>query len=119
MFARINKNTNTNRRSVLVCRSVRSGKNVRQQAIKVFGHSADADELQTLLIEAKNWIANHGSPWLDKHKKAKVQKRMRHKVTVTNLKEESRINAGIEDIFGKLYNEMGFHDLLSKTHQET
>lgn len=119
MFARIKKNTNTNRRSVLVCRSVRFGKNVRQQIIKVFGHSANADELQTLFIEAKNWISNHRLQWLDRHKKVKVQKRMRHKVTVTNLKEISRINAGIEDIFGKLYQEIGFHELLSKTHQET
>lgn len=118
MFARIKKNTNTNRRSVLVCRSVRSGKHVRQETIKVFGHSSDVDELQTLLTEAKNWIANYGSQWLDKHK-TKAKKRMRHKVTITNLKEESRINAGIEDIFGKLYNQIGFHNLLSKTHQET
>lgn len=120
MFARIKKNTNTNRRSVLVCRSIRFGKNVRQQTIKVFGHSADADELHALFIEAKNWIVNHGSQWLNKHrKKANTQNRMRQKITITNLREESRVNTGIEDIFGKLYNQIGFHDFLSTTHQET
>lgn len=119
MFARIKKNTNTNKRSVLVCHNVRSGKSVRQLTIKVFGHSTDADELQTWLIDAKDWIAKHGLQWLNQHKKSKVKKRMQHKITITNLREESRINAGIEDIFGNLYREIGFHTLLSKTHQET
>jgi hypothetical protein len=119
MFARIKKNTNTNKRSVLVCHNVRSGKSVRQITIKVFGHSTDADELQAWLVAAKNWIAEHGSQWVNPHKKSKVKKRMQHKITITNLREESRINAGVEDIFGKLYREIGFHDLLSKTHQET
>jgi len=87
--------------------------------VKLFGHSSDTDELNALLSDAKNWIVEHGSQWLEQHKKSKSQKRMRHKVTITNLKEESRINVGIEDIFGKLYSEIGFHDLLSKAHQET
>jgi transposase len=119
MFARIKKNTNTNRRSVLICRSVRFGKYVRQQTVKIFGHSADVNELQAWLIDAKNWIVTHGSQWLAQHKTSKTQKRMRHKVTITNLQEESRINTGIEDIFGKLYREIGFQSLLSKPHQET
>jgi transposase len=118
MFARIKKNTNTNKRSVLVCHNIRVGKYVRQQTVKVFGHSANSRELETWFNEAKNWIAEQGAQWLDQYK-SKVIKRMRHKVIVTNLKEESRINVGIEDIFGKLYRELGFHDLLSKSHQET
>lgn len=119
MFARIKKNTNTNRRSVIVCHNVRFGKYVRQQTIKVFGHSASSCELQGWFIEAKNWIAEHGAQWLEQHRKTRVQRRMRHKVLITNLEEESRINVGIEDIFGKLYREIGFHDLLSRTHQDT
>ena len=43
---------------------------------------------------------------------------MRRKITIENLKEEARINVGIEDVFGRLYNELGFKDLLSKTHQD-
>lgn len=119
MFARIKKNTNTNKRSVIVCHNVRFGKKVRQQTVKVFGHSSCEFELQTWFSDAKKWIAEHGSQWMDQYKKSKPTKRMKHKVTITNLKEESRINAGVSDIFGKLYNEFGFCDLLSKTHQET
>lgn len=119
MFARIKKNTNTEKRSVLVCHNVRFGNCIRQQTVRVLGHSANPDELQEWFIAAKHWIAEHGAQWLEHYKKSKVQKRMRQKITVTNLREESRINVGIEDIFGKLYCEIGFHDLLSKTHQET
>lgn len=119
MFARIKKNTNTNRCSVLVCHNVRSGKSVKQLTVKVLGHSADLNELKTWLVDAKDWISKHDSQWLNQYKKSKVKKRMHHKVTITNLREESRINTGVEDIFGKLYRDIGFHDLLSKTHQET
>lgn len=119
MFARVKKNTNTQKRSVLVCHNVRFGDHVRQQTVKVFGHSANPCELQAWFFQAKRWIAEQGAQWLEQHKKSKVKKHMRQKVTVTNLEEECRINVGIEDIFGRLYREMGFHNLLSKRHQET
>jgi hypothetical protein len=119
MFARIKKNTNTNRRSVIVCHNVRFGRHVRQQTIKVFGHSADEHELEAWFIEAKKWIAGHSVQWLKQHREQRIRKRMRHKVLITNLEEESRINVGIEDVFGKLYRDIGFQDLLSRTHQDT
>lgn len=119
MFARIKKNTNTNKRSVIICHNIRFGKNVRQQTVKVFGHSSCESELNAWFSDAKKWIEKHGVQWLEQHKKSKTIKRMKHKVTMTHLKEESRINVGVSDIFGKLYNEFGFCNLLSKTHQET
>lgn len=121
MFARIRKNTNTPKRSVLICHNVRLGHRVKQQTVKIFGHSADENELRAWMVEAKNWILQNGSDWLTEHKKSRtrVNKSMRHKVSISDLREESRINVGIEDIFGKLYREIGFQDLLSKAHQET
>jgi hypothetical protein len=115
MFARIKKNTNTNKRTVLVCHNVRFGNCVRQQTVKVFGHSANSSELQGLFNEAKNWIAEHGVQYMAQYEKLKVPKRMNQKVMVTNLKEESRINVGIEDIFGKLYF-MNYYQKRIKRH---
>jgi transposase len=92
---------------------------VRQHVVKVFGHSANEDELQAWFLEAKAWIKTEGPKWLSQHKNLKMKKRMRHKITITDLEEESRINTGIEDIFGKLYREIGFQEVLSKPHQET
>jgi len=119
MFARIRKNTNTLKRSVLICHNIREGRLIKQHTIKVWGHSADEVELQKWLIEAKNWISQQDSKWLDGYKKIKIRKGMRHQVNITHLEEESRVNIGIEDIFGKLYKEIGFQELLSKAHQET
>ena len=81
MFARIKKNTNTERRSVLVCRSVRQGEKVRQEVIKILGHSASIDELQSLLNEAKTWITNHKVQWLDQNKRgqARIRVKLQHK----------------------------------------
>ena len=72
MFARIKKNTNTNKRSVIVCHNVRFGNKVRQQNIKVFGHSADVEQLQQWFIEAKDWVTQYGGKWLEQHKKPTV-----------------------------------------------
>jgi hypothetical protein len=69
--------------------------------------------------DAKEWIAEYGAQWFDLHEKSRVQKRMQHKILITNLREESRINVGIEDIFGKIYWEIGCQELLSKRHPET
>jgi hypothetical protein len=119
MFARIKKNTNTHKRSVIVCHNIRFGKKVRQRTIKVFGHSTDEHQLQNWFFDAKNWIAEHAEEWEKQNQLSKARKRMNHRVTIANLEEELRINVGIEDIFGKLYREIGFQSLLSKTHQET
>ena len=71
MFARIKKNTNTNKRSVLVCHNVRVGHEIKQQTIKVFGHSADEILLHGWLQEARHWITEHGAQWLHQHKQLK------------------------------------------------
>jgi hypothetical protein len=49
----------------------------------------------------------------------KKQISMNKSVSLFNIKEEKRINVGVEDVFGKLYNELGFQDLLSTLHQKT
>lgn len=39
--------------------------------------------------------------------------------SLDNLKEQVRINAGVEDVLGKLYKDFGFHELFSSAHQKT
>lgn len=119
MFVRIRKNTGTHKRSVIICHSIRNGCKVSPQIVKVVGHSADENELLTWVSDAKNWIKLHATEWLFQNKKPKNLKRVHKKIAIQNLKEESRINVGIEDVFGKLYQELGFQELLSGTHQKT
>ena len=119
MFARIRRNSGTKRCSVIVCHNVRRGDKIRQVTAKTFGHSAKDVELELLMKQAKHWIKNFGAQWLHQTLSTRKMNNMKKQVSVFSLREQTRINVGIEDIFGKLYNELGFQNLLSTTHQKT
>lgn len=118
MFVRIRKNKRSQRRSIIVCHNVRLGTQVRQMIVKTFGHSADDSELQIWIKEAKEWIENQSGEWFKKtFSKRKKTMAAKH-VSLFNVKEQARVNVGVEDVFGKLYNELGFKDLLPPLHQK-
>ncbi len=87
--------------------------------IKTLGHSADDSLLNTWVEEAKDWIKEHSAQWLKHSFPVQRQKIMARQVSLFNMKEQSRINVGVEDVFGKLYDELGFKNLLSPLHQKT
>ncbi len=64
MFARVKKNTGTLRKSIIACHNIKVGDKVKQITAKCFGHSSDQAEQERLLDEAKLWITEHGSEWL-------------------------------------------------------
>jgi transposase len=119
VFVKIRKNKRTKRRSVLICHNVRLGNNIRQITVKTLGHSADDSILNTWVEDAKSWIKEHSIQWLNQSFSRQKQIMMKRQVSLFNVKEHSRINVGVEDIFGKLYDELGFKDLLSPLHQKT
>ncbi len=119
MFARIRRNSGTKRCSIIVCHNVRRGDKIRQITAKTFGHSAKEAELEPLMAQANHWIRNFGAQWLQQTLSVRKASNMKKQISLFNLREQSRINVGIEDIFGKLYNELGFQNLLSSTHQKT
>ena len=120
MFARIKKNTGTSRRTVLICHSLRVDGRVRQLTVKTLGHSSDESQLARWLEEAKRWIAANESAWRATHLRPLEQrKRMNRTVNLFQLEEKARLNVGMEDVFGPLYEALGFHTLLSAKHQAT
>ena len=119
MFARIRRNSGTKRCSVIVCHNIRRGDKIRQIIAKTFGHSAKESEFEALIAQAKHWIKNFGAQWLQQMLSTRKACNMKKQISIFNLREQSRINVGIEDIFGKLYSELGFQNLLSSTHQKT
>lgn len=118
MFVRIRKNSGTKRRSIIVCHNLRRGDKIRQVTVKTFGHSAKDAEINLLVTEAKHWIKNFGTQWLHRNLSPRKTNNMK-RISLNNLQEESRINVGIDDIFGKLYEEIGFQTLLTTAHQKT
>src|ERR1700685_527072 len=119
MFVRIRKNKGTKRCSVVICHSVRMGNKVRQLTVKTLGHSDEPVVLTGWVKEANHWIEEHADEWFKQLFPVQRQKIMGRQISLYNVKEASRINVGITDIFGKLYDELGFKELLSPTHQKT
>jgi hypothetical protein len=120
MYARIRKNGKTYNKSVLACHNIRIDGKPHPIIVKTFGHSSDEDVLQTLLNEAKEWIYHNKDEWLQSHLSLKKTIMSdKKKISVFSLQEEKRINVGMEDIFGFLYEKLGFNLLLSSTHQKT
>ena len=120
MFVKIRTNKGSKRRSVLICHNIRVNAKILQLTVKTLGHSEDSALLDLWLSEGKQWIKEYGSQWkkeifLIKRRQVSMNK----SVSLFNIKEEKRINVGVEDVFGKLYKELGFHDLLSPSHQKT
>ena len=118
MFVRIRKNSGTKRCSIVVCHNVRQGDKIRQITVKTFGHSAKDIEIKMLFMHAKRWVKDFGARWLYENLSQRKTNNMK-RICIYNLREEARINIGIEDIFGKLYDEIGFQTLLTKIHQKT
>lgn len=117
VFARIKKNSGTKRCSVIVCHNHRIDGKVRQITIKTLGHSSDPEQLKHWLEQAVDWVKANQQEWTLSSKK--TRKRMNHTVNIFNLRETTRINVGVGDLFGKLYQELGFQELLTPAHQET
>ena len=117
MFARIKKNSGTKRRSVLVCHNVRVHGKVKQITIKTFGHTSDFQQWESWFHEARMWVKGHHIEGSGHGHYTQIT--MKRTIPLCNIKEEARINVGVEDIFGLLYQELGFHRLLSTTHQDT
>jgi transposase len=95
------------------------GNKVRQMTVKTLGHSEEAPVLTRWVEEGKHWIEEHADEWLKQLFSIQKQRVMGQQISLYNVKETSRINVGVTDIFGKLYDELGFKELLSPLHQKT
>ena len=119
MFVRAKRHPTAKRPrwSILVCHNKRIRKKVVQHTIKRIGTTACEIELQSMIEAGKEWIEmQHLANNLDVYKIPQRQqiRYNRMGVQLKNIKEVSRINVGYEDIFGKLFNVIGFAKILDK-----
>jgi transposase len=126
MFVRVKTNPNSLRRSVQIVHSVRKGKKVSQQIVRHVGIAYDEKELEQLknLAESiKFKLENTVQPplfspeELDRLRNLPIRDGITSKVAESseayrvNLKdilEEDRVISGIHDIYGRLFDEMGY-----------
>src|SRR5438046_1547447 len=113
MFIRAKKHPYTDKTTVLICHSKRAGKKVRQVILKRIGCSSSEEEI----IKLKE-IASYELSLLKKQPMTETFPKTNSLINVYDLKEVNRSHIGIKDIFGKLFNELGFHTILNEKDSE-
>lgn len=120
--------------AIRIVESVRCGNKVVQKTVRTLGQHKDVREVELIKKAAEQLIVeieNNRNPILDifdpadfyavKRRKARIKESPETEsvsVNVEGLKEEGRYNDGIYDVFGSLYEQMNFNDLISETKQD-
>lgn len=127
MFIRINSTPNSPRKSIQIVESIRTGNKVRQKILRYVGVAMNDYEQERLVALANDIMfkmkQNLVSPELfndlapevtlgRKKKKQLADILPANQVVLTDVREESRIIEGIDDIAGVAYDELGFNKLL-------
>lgn len=125
MFVRVKTTPNSPRKSVQIVSSERIGDKVKQRIVRYVGIAMNDDELvkmKELAEFIKAGLEAESAPTLfhpDElarmaiagRKQAELSSEALH-VDLKQLREESRIVVGIHEIYGKLFDELGFHRVL-------
>jgi len=123
MFVRVKTTPNSPRKSVQIVQSVRSGDNISQKIVRHVGIAFDEQELSQLTnlaesikikLEAENQILLY-SPEELANLKLNVKKdetEEDYKVNLKNLKEEQRTVSGIHDVYGSLFDGLGYQNVI-------
>jgi len=120
MFVRIKSTPNSPRKSVQIVQSIRSGDKISQKIIRHVGIAMDDAELEQLKLLAESikikleesgqelLIGPEQMAKIGKEYKDKKAKEDDYKVNLKNVVEEQRVVSGIHDVYGKLFDEIGY-----------
>ncbi len=111
-----------------IIENVRCGDKIVQKAHCTVGVARDQSELEALEGIAKNKITallnerNPALPGLESVVYGQAEPsqapRVRYVVELNEIREEKRINIGMEDVFGAVYSQMDFEDLIAGTRKD-
>ena len=125
MFIRIKKSKNSPKCSVQIVESKRVDGKVKQRIIKHMGTALEGEELESLkalALSVKLNIEQAGQLPLYKEdipaaknssSNSSSTKREDFNVNLLDVKEEKRVVKGIHDVYGKLYDELGFNTIIT------
>ena len=122
MFVRVKQTPNSPRKSVQIVQSVRKGPSVSQKIVRHVGIACDDDELEKLQLLAESiklkmeaqqqMFLIPPEEMARKNLEAKAERQQiteeDYKVDIRNLDEEQRVISGIHDVYGKLFQELGY-----------
>ena len=126
MFIRIKKSKNSPKCSVQIVESKRVDGKVKQKIIKHMGTALEGEELESLKALAESvklsmeqsgqlplFIEDESvSVAVSDSKESRVE-REAFNVNLLDIKEERRVIKGIHDVYGKLYDELGFNSIIT------
>ncbi len=119
MFIRIKATPNSPKKSVQIVESIHNGANVRQKIVRHIGTALSDDELQKLkelaeCVKAKLETESQPNLFAPEEIAQMVIEAKKTKddnpinVDLKKLREEQRIIIGIHEVYGQIYNELGF-----------
>lgn len=128
MFVRINSTPNSPRKSIQIVESVSTGDKVRQKIVRYVGIAMNDYEQERLVTLANDIIVeimkerespelfnNIEKPQLGRKKRKQLSDILPpDQVSLTDIREDSRIIEGVDDIAGCAYDELGFGQLLQQ-----
>ena len=139
MFVRVKSTKNSPRKSVQIVASQRVNGKVKQKIVKHIGIAMDDKELEELKklansikiqLEQSEQLPLYSNEELErlsaeiKEKRSientsidKPETREKYNVNLLDLVEEDRVIKGIHDIYGKLYDELGFDKIIPNPSQ--
>ena len=125
MFVRVKSTPNSPRQSVQLVESVRQGDKVKQKIVRYVGIAMDDDELLRLkelahVIKAKLEAYHQASLFSPEEsarqimaaKASQPPKPKALTVDLKQLREEQRTVTGIHEVYGPIYQQLGFDTLL-------
>jgi len=125
MFVRVKTSPNSVGRSVQIVQSVRKADRVSQKIVRHVGMAYDDDELEKLKLLAESIklkLEAGGQQFLFKPeeivKLADSGKKYEDKdyiVNVKNLEEEARLTSGIHEVYGKLFDDLGYGKVIKRS----
>jgi transposase len=124
MFIRIKKSKNSPKCSVQIVESKRVDGKVKQKIVKHLGTALEGEELDSLKALAESVklsmeesgqlpLFAHNAPSTADERKTLDDDREAFNVNLLDIKEERRVIKGIHDVYGKLYDELGFNSIIT------
>jgi transposase len=131
MFIRIKTTPNSPKKAVQIVESVRDGDRVKQRIIRHIGQAEHEKEIEKLIELAEYakarmenehqmslWPPEELAEMAIKVRREKKEDNTPLKVDLKKLREEQRTIMGIHEIYGKLYEELGFDRTFLKRGNE-
>ena len=124
MFIRIKKSKNSPKCSVQIVESKRVDGKVKQQIIKHMGTAMEGEELESLKALAESVklsmeqagqlpFFTDDDTLVSVNDTKESSSREDFNVNLLDVKEERRVIKGIHDVYGKLYDELGFNSIIT------